>query len=136
MTLRTIKYKRHEFRHRPQHCTGTLLTFVYDVPYLDGCGVFPPLHVLNHLFASGGGDGGMSPGASWKPFSISPEEYENLVAEVLTTPVREIQPHARYARLTFTLDPEFDYIQDRMEWRREVCKKHRARWHEKLFGSV
>ena len=35
MALRTIKYKRHEFRYRPRHCSGTLLTFVYDVPYLD-----------------------------------------------------------------------------------------------------
>ena len=59
--LKTVKYVRHEFHGEPEPCTGTLLTFVHDVPYLSACGVFPPIHILNEIFSSGGGTGGMSP---------------------------------------------------------------------------
>ncbi len=65
--LRTIRYQREDLHAEPQVCEGSLLTFVYDIPYFDACGVFPPLHIINEIFSRGRAGGGMSPGAKWEP---------------------------------------------------------------------
>jgi len=70
-----------------------------DIPYFDACGVFPPFHIVNQTFASGGGDGGMSPGATWKPLSITEDEHTVLADAGVNTPKAEIKPHSRYAML-------------------------------------
>jgi hypothetical protein len=129
---RIVDYVRHEFHRDPEPCTGTLLTFVYDIPYLGACGVFPPLHIINQVFSSGGETGGMSPGATWQPFTISKEEYKALVSALKMTPLSEIKPHARYTDVTMKCAPDFDHIQDRIAWIRAVCSKHRDSWHEEL----
>src|SRR5690349_5190456 len=84
MDLKNIPYKRHAYlgRSRSEVRKGALLTLLYDIPYFGACGIFPPLHILNQILLSGGGDGGMSPSASWKPFSISEAEYATLVDSV------------------------------------------------------
>lgn len=130
--LKIIKYKRLEYLSEPQSIERSLLIFVYDVPYFDACGIFPPFHIINQIFLSGGGDGGMSPGASWEPFSISENEYAELINAVRTTPIEEIKPHARYAWVSFQFDPEFDQITDRHMWMKEVCEKHRDEHHSQL----
>ena len=129
--MKTVKYKRHEFLHKPLHVEGTLLTLVYDIPYFAACGIFPSLHIINQILSSGG-NGGMSPGASWKPFTLVQEEYDELVVAVKETPISEIEPFARYAHLPFKLDSSFDQIADRFEWIKAVCEKHRDNWHSKL----
>jgi hypothetical protein len=103
---------------------------VYDIPYFPACGVFPPLHILNQVFSHGGGDGGMSPGASWKPFTVTQEEYGTLVQAVKDTPLSEIKPYARYAWLPMKFDSSFDHIADWVEWMAAICAKHRDGWHE------
>jgi hypothetical protein len=130
--LRVINYTREEFHGEDEPCEGTLLTFVYDIPYFSACGVFPPLHIVNEVFSSGGGGGGMSPGASWEPFTVSEEEYNALVEAVGNTPVSELRPYARYADLQMKFDHEFDSIRDRMEWVKAACDKHRDEWHAEL----
>ena len=92
MNLQKITYKRHEYlgRSKSEVRKGSLLVLFYDIPYFGACGIFPPLHILNQTLSSGGGDGGMSPGASWKPFTVSEEDYARLVEEVRSTPVSEI----------------------------------------------
>ena len=74
----------------------------------------------------------MSPGATWKPFTISQQEYEALTAALMSTSLSEIQPHARYAHVAMKLDPVFDHIRDRFAWMKAVCIKHRDAWHEEL----
>lgn len=132
MPLRVVRYKRHEFLRLPRRIQGTLLTFVYDIPYFPPCGVFPPLHILNQELRSGGDSGGMSPGASWKPFEISQQEYVALCDAIRNTPVAEIAPQARYAELQFRFDSSFDHVQDAQEWMRLACEKHRESWHAAL----
>ncbi len=68
--LRTVTYKCYEFHEEPEPRGGSLLSFVYDIPYFGACGVFPPLHVVNQIFLRGGASGGMSPGASWEAFTL------------------------------------------------------------------
>jgi len=132
MKLKEISYEQHEYLHRPKVCKGTLLTLIYDIPYFPSCGVFPPLHILNQVFSRGGSPGGMGPGATWKPFTLSEEEYDVLVREVKTTPLSEIKTPARYAFLSLKFDPSFDHIEGLMEWSDAVCHKHRDEWHAEL----
>jgi hypothetical protein len=131
--LRQITYQRYEFHADEDEVRkGTLLAFVYDVPYFDACGVFPPLHIANQIFATGTAGGGMSPGTRWKPFTISADEYAALVEVVQRTPVSELKPHARYALLPLKFDHSFDDILDSIDWFKAVCKKHRDQWHAEL----
>ncbi len=76
----------------------------------------------------------MSPGASWKPFSITEDEYTVLADAIVNTPKAELKPHSRYAMWPLTIDHSFDDIQDRMEWVAAVCAKHRDSWHARLRG--
>ncbi len=132
---------------------NSLLAFVYDIPYFGACGVFPPFHLLNLLLLRGGGQGGMSPGATWEPFSLSASEYRDLVEAVRLVPPESLRDRARYACLAFTFDPEFDgkpetypvraemkewhrqvppEVLEYVEWSRAVCAKHRDRWHAEM----
>src|SRR6476659_2684709 len=83
--LRRVRYFRlHGMWHgdRGDPMENSLLAFVYDIPGCDACGVFPPFRLLNQYLLRGGWGGGMSPGAKWEPFALSPEEYRDLVEAV------------------------------------------------------
>ena len=123
--VNSIHYTRYDFRHPEVQTTSDLLTLVYDIPYFGACGVLPPLHIMNQIFSSGGGDGGMSPGSSWKPFRISPTQYHNLLQQVRETPVIRIQERARFGQLKFITDSSFDEYMDRGTWLKKVCEKYR-----------
>ncbi|WP_257387586.1 hypothetical protein [Tahibacter caeni] len=115
--MRTIRYQRHEFTWpRPQRRHAELSVLVYDIPYFAACGVFPPLQVCNQIFASGGSQGGMSPGATWKPFEIDAQEYAELVETIRSLEPRTLADKARYTHHAFAFDPGFDHIADHLEW--------------------
>jgi hypothetical protein len=83
--MRTIKFQRHEFHEeKPEDREAPLFVIVYDVPYFGACGIFPPFHITNQFFASGGSRVGMSPGATWEPFTITEAEYFELVSVMRT----------------------------------------------------
>jgi hypothetical protein len=136
-SVREITYERYEYTRamvgdeNTVH-TGTLLTFVYDIPYFDACGVFPPLHIANQIFLRGEAGGGMSPGTSWEPFAISDDEYATLVEAVQNTPIGDVKPHARYAFVPMKFDHSMDAIGEWLEWFRACCQKHRESWKEEL----
>jgi hypothetical protein len=152
--LRTVHYVRYGGpRDEPQTFENSLLAFIYDIPDFGACGVFPPLHLLNHFLNQGDSEGGMSPGASWKPFELSLTEFHDLVQAVKTVPVESLRSRARYAHVQFTFDPEFDGppeswparspaerwfatlppdLRAYVAWMNAVCDKHRARWHAEL----
>src|SRR4051812_25469083 len=100
--LRRVRYVRHEFHGEPEARESSLLAFVYDVPYFGACGVFPPFRLLNQFLARGGSEGGMSPGATWEPFSLTEAEYQDLVKAVRTVPLEILRDRTRYAHLAFT----------------------------------
>jgi hypothetical protein len=122
--LRHVHYVRHEFHAEDEERDGSLLQLVYDIPYLGACGIFPPLPILNARLMGGGGDGGMGPGASWKPFSLTAEQYAALAAQIRSTSVTDLRG-ARYVERAFAFDSSFDQIGDEVEWMRSVCAKHR-----------
>ena len=56
--LRGLTYKRYEYTsalagEQDTVQAGSLLTFIYDVPYFGACGICPPLHIANQIFARG-----------------------------------------------------------------------------------
>lgn len=124
--MRRIAYK-HTFFHSDEPREGSLLTFLYDIPYFPPCGVFPPFHLLNQYLSTGGSDGGMSPGAIWEPFAITPDEYAQLVDAIESTSLGEIKPHAHYAVKKPLFDHEFDGLQNYFLWLLAVCEKHSKR---------
>jgi hypothetical protein len=89
------------------------------------------LHVLNELLSSGGGDGGMSPGASWTPFEISGSDYAALIPRVLNPERSRLAALARYHDQEWSLDPELDHHTDYVAWRQAACEKHRSAYDAK-----
>jgi hypothetical protein len=133
--LRRVRYVRHEFHGPASKRENSLLAFIYDIPYLGACGIFPPLHLLNQILLKGGSTGGMSPGATWEPFSLSEQEYQELVEAIRCVPPKELRRRARFAASPYKFDPAFDHHQDYMVWMREVCAKHREAWHAEMKGG-
>lgn len=131
--MREITYHRHEFTSPdPETRTASLLVFVYDIPYFDACGVFPPRHIANAIFREGGSEGGMSPGATWEPFELSEAEYAELARQVESVDLASFAGQARYTWLKFVFDPSFDGLQEHRDWLRQVCEKHREAYRERL----
>ena len=87
---------------------------------------------MNQIFASGGGDGGMSPGSSWKPFRISSGQYDRLVQQVRETPVILIKDKARFGQLKFIIDSSFDQYKEQSTWLNKVCERYRENYHREI----
>jgi hypothetical protein len=82
--------------------TKPLADFVQDIPYFLTFDLIPPLAVTNEEFQAGEDDAGMSGGCVWEPFSISEEEYGELVQELLSRGLRYAEPPA--------------WVQDKTDW--------------------
>jgi hypothetical protein len=132
--MKQINYQRHEFHSDPEQRNAELPVFVYDIPYFGACGIFPPFHIANEIFLSGGSDGGMSPGATWRPFKLSRTEYDELARAVGILEPHSLGDQARYTQVKFEFDPRFDDIQGWERWLRAVCKKHRESYRRKHGG--
>ena len=128
----SFEYYRHEFRLEPELTKGNLLSFVYDVPYFGACGVFPPLHIANQIFMTGGGDGGMSPGASWKAFQLNETTHSKLLNLVKNTNPKSLKEKSRYIGVKYIEDQSFDHLHNHYVWLEAVCNKHRERFHAEI----
>jgi len=133
--MKTVDYERHEFRGEPERRSAELSVFVYDIPYFGACGIFPPLHIANEIFQSGGSEGGMSPGATWQSFQISSKEYEGLVQVIDNLDPMSLGDEARYTWVKYEFDPSFDHIQSWESWLLAVCEKHRDSYHQRQSGA-
>ena len=127
--MKTVDYERHEFHGEPERRTAELAVLVYDIPSFGACGIFPPLHIANEIFSSGGFQGGMSPGATWPPFELTSAEYQELVEIIQVLDPKRLGDQARYTSVKFELDSRFDHIQDWGSWLLAVCEKHRDSYH-------
>ena len=59
---------------------GSVIDLLGRIPYLLSSHILPPLHVLNELLQIGHSDAGMSGGCRWNPFTLSQEEFRELVS--------------------------------------------------------
>jgi hypothetical protein len=131
-SLRSVEYFREEFHYDPEPQGGSLLSFLYDIPYFPPCGVFPPLRLLNQFLALGSCGGGMGPGVTWEPFTLDEDEYSELVRAFETTPLAELKSQSRYAWVKPVFDHSFDEVNLYLAWAAAVCQKHRDRWKATL----
>ncbi|MCQ3930460.1 MAG: hypothetical protein DPW16_08355 [Chloroflexi bacterium] len=95
--MRTVKYKTHwSYLGSGVKRQGLLAEFVLDVIYLMHRGIIPPFHILNQVLQGGGYNGGMGPGTSWRPFTITEAEYEELVEALLKLDAAEAKKQHPY----------------------------------------
>jgi len=127
--MRIVKYKTHWSYLGPGvKREGLLAEFILDVLYLmEHSGVIPPLAVLNQVLQSGGNSGGMGPGTTWKPFTITKQEYDELVAMLLNLDVaqaKQVHPYLTFERII--IDEELDACTDYLDWLQRVAQKYQA----------
>jgi hypothetical protein len=128
--MRTVKYKTHWSYLGPGiKKENTLAEFLLDVLYLmERHGVVPPLHVLNEVLRTGGSNGGMGPGTTWRGFKISEVEYAELVDALLAMNIaqaRKEHPYVMFERII--IDEELNNASTYSEWLRRLGEKYRPR---------
>ncbi len=103
--------------------------FILDMVYfIDGLGVIPPLHVFNQVLLEGGDVGGMGPGTAWEPFSISAEEYQELVETLLKLDVEEAKKKHPYVNFDKVIvDETLHGAKDFSEWLDAAVAKYRRK---------
>lgn len=120
-----VKYSRQEESNLNTEREEALSIFLYELPDLTACNVFPPLHILNSLLQRGWAGGNLNrPFFAWEPFEISEPEFQELLPKLLDPDWRVLSNRLWRIRLPMKTDPEFDDITDRHTWMESVCKKH------------
>lgn len=94
--------------------------------------VFLPVHLLNSGLRTGGGQGGMDPGASSGPFEAPESEYLELVPQVLNPDRVALEQNPRFVDQQWTLDATFDHATEYHAWFAAVCDKHCKSFQERL----
>ena len=125
--VRLIKYKKHwSYLGPATKAEGSLAEFVLDVLYLMENGIIPPVHVLNEVLRSGGNNGGMGPGTTWRKFEIDDAEYEELVSALLSFDVSKAKKKHPYLYANHIVrDEELENCVDYLSWLRAVSEKHK-----------
>jgi hypothetical protein len=124
---RTVKYSRQGEEWLCADREEALSIFLYELPNLTACNVFPPLHILNIVLLRGWAGGSMSPRFTWEPFGISEQEYQELLPKLLDPDWEVMCKKLWRIRLPMKHDSEFDDIADRYTWMDTACKKHGAK---------
>jgi len=132
--VRHVSYQRHDpFREFPEHRNELLAYFLLDVPYLLYFGVIPSRAAINQVLASGGGSGGMSPGASWLPFEIGEDEYWDVVDfwERMSIQEKLEDDRFRYDPRAFFTDWDVMRETDHLQYLRRSREKYEALYFPK-----
>jgi hypothetical protein len=82
--MRTIAFKVHGGVGGTHLHSGTLSDLLKAIPYLLIPKLIPPLGIVNDLLKKGISDAGMSGGCSWKPFEVTPAEWDELKEELIS----------------------------------------------------
>jgi hypothetical protein len=125
--MRTVTYRTYWSYLGSSQRKESLLDFVLDIFYLmESTGVIPPFVVLNQVLQTGGYNGGMGPGTTWRRFKIKEAEYEELVQALLNLDVeqaRAAHPYVRFSKVI--LDPDLMQCTDYDDWRFRALDKYR-----------
>jgi len=116
---RIIKYSR-EWEEGSYE--DSLSTFLYQLPVLTSCNIFPPLHILNILLCRGWAGGSMSPRFIWEPFEISEQEYQEVLPKILSPDWETLCKKLWRIRHPMKVDSKFDHIVDRDIWMLSVSQ--------------
>ena len=131
--MRSVKYRRHEFHdNQPWHRKEELHRFLLDIPYLLYFGVIPSRAAMNEVLRAGGGDGGMSPGASWEPFELTEDEYWEAIErwDQMDIAKEKDDDHFRYDPKVFVQEGEIMNIGSHGDYLSRSRKKYEALYLE------
>jgi hypothetical protein len=125
--MREVSYKTHwSYAGAGVKRKAPLAEFMLDIMYLmQDTGVIPPLHVLNEVLQEGGDNGGMSPGTSWRSFSIQESEYQELVEELLkldVTEAKKMHPYIYFQKVV--VDEALHQRENYLSWLQAVSIKY------------
>ena len=82
--MRSVKYRVTGTRQPNVAAEGTIKDLISLVRYALIPKYIPPLRVMNEFFRRGHLDNGFNGDTYWEPFELRPDEYDALVAELLT----------------------------------------------------
>lgn len=127
-----MEYTRHWSMNEPEKVNGGLSSLLLDYPYSfpyanqeKDIRLIPPIDFINELLKSGGNSGGMSPGCTWNGMSISEEEYEKLIQELLKFDYEFNKGRNPYAPKKLILDEELNKkFPKKEEWERQQILKY------------
>lgn len=125
--MREVTYKTHwAYASAGIKRKAPLSEFVLDIMYLmNNSGVIPPFHVLNEVLQQGGNSGGMSPGTSWRSFSLKEAEYQELVDALLKLNISEAKKAHPYIFFTrIIVDEALDQSDTYLSWMWAVSRKY------------
>jgi len=104
-----------------------MVDFVLDILYLmEDDGIIPPLHVLNEVLEGGGGNGGMGPGTSWRPFKMKEDEYAELVEALLNLDcdsAKKVHLYVRFQKAA--VDEELSSAENYVDWLSKKANKRK-----------
>jgi len=129
--MRSVKYKRHEFHQKyPSSKNEELHRFLLDIPYLMYYGVVPSREAINEVLRTGGGDGGMSPGASWEPFELTEDDYWEVVErwDQMDIAKEREDDHFRYNPKNFVQDFEIMNISKHLAYLKRSREKYESHY--------
>ena len=82
--MRTVKYRVTGTRQPNVNAEGTVKELISWVGYVLVGKYIPPLSAMNDFFKRGHLSNGFNGDTYWEPFELRPNEYDALVAELLT----------------------------------------------------
>jgi hypothetical protein len=104
---RSIEYKRTEFLMPWKfRMKAALNKFILDIPYGLYGSVVPSREALNEVLAKGAAGGGMGTGLIWNAFSLTKEEYDDVIINWKSLDLRTVP------RFKKTKIPEWGFIFD------------------------
>jgi len=132
--MKVVEYNRHWSLNGSEKIKKEidflLIDYPYSFPYADNnkdIRLIPPLNYINDLLLSGGDNGGMSPGTTWKGFKLSIEEYENLVKKLLSNDFNKLKGSHPYAPNKLILDKELnEKYPDKEKWEKYQILKYKG----------
>lgn len=126
--MRSVTYRtRWAYAGPSQRRHGDLVDLVLDIFYLVNLrGVIPPRAVLNEVLSQGRSGGGMSPETAWRPFTITPEEYAELVQALVALDLATATKNHPYMSSIerFIVDDELNECTEYGEWLRRLVRKY------------
>ena len=134
--MRTVSYRTYWGLGGGTRKKGFLYELLIDTPYtfrrynfkdLDDRALIPSFEVIKESLEEGGGDGGMSPGATWKPITITKEEYDEIVEVLMQLNTKEAKEKHPYCPGRFILDEDLNQkSKTSKDWTRNWQLKYRG----------
>jgi hypothetical protein len=125
--MKTITYKTHWSAGAGVKRKLPLSEFILDIFLIGADGVLPPFHVLNEFLQEGGNNGGMSPGTTWKPFTITESEYDELVETLLRLNVEDAKrthPYINFMKIQ--VDESLHHHPTYYQWQAGIALKYQG----------